>query len=124
MSESKYKGHLQVDLMRLRENLSAAYCQVLTAGTSAAAFVLQKPSGAVYTDSAGAWTFDLSSARGFQRDASPILGAVVVPFEYARKVMKNKLGTQLSQIDGSLGITKDAPNGRLGSNPPEGLSTN
>ncbi|WP_171209548.1 MULTISPECIES: hypothetical protein [unclassified Ruegeria] len=113
MSNSKYEGHLQLDLMRLRENLSAAYCEVLTAGTSGAAYVLQQPSGAVYTDRPGAWTFDLSSARGFQAKSNHILGAEIVPFEHARRVMKTKLRTQLSQIDGLLGITKDAPNGRV-----------
>lgn len=98
MNNPNTQGHSKLDLMRLRENLSAAYSDVRTAGASGVAYVLQHPSGAVYTDRPGAWTFDLSSARGFQQDAAPIFGAQVVPFEHARKVIKAKLGTQLLLI--------------------------
>ncbi|QFT74025.1 hypothetical protein FIU92_13385 [Ruegeria sp. THAF33] len=106
MINARTQGHATLTLMRLRENLSASLSDAEAAGPAGITYVLQQPSGAVYTDRAGAWTFDLSLARGFQQGAAPILGARVMEVEAARAVIVAGLKDHLSQIDELLEVSK------------------
>ncbi|MEM1145992.1 MAG: hypothetical protein AAGI88_25760 [Pseudomonadota bacterium] len=96
-------GHTRGDLMWIRDKLWAArYAAKQAKAAAGITHVLQQPSGAVYTDSPGAWTYDLSKARRFLPEATPIFGATVVTFEQALEVIIQVYQSNLRELEDAL----------------------
>lgn len=96
-------GHTSGDLVWLRDKLWAArYAAKQAKAAAGVTHVLQQPSGAIYTDRPGAWTYDLSQARMFLPEAAPILGGSVVPFEQAREAIVQIYEANLRELEDAL----------------------
>ena len=78
-------GHPKLSLEKVREALSNTLSKVQnTGGATGPYYVLQLPSGQVYTDKAGSWTYLISDARSFQQTGAAMFGGQIVTVEVAR----------------------------------------